>query len=54
MFDKVINEYFNIKQANIYGVYTDVFEEGEGMTQDQQANLYSKEHFYNILFCDKD
>lgn len=48
LFNNIINEYFNIKQANIYGLVTDKV---DTMKWEDQANQFSRLHFDGIEIC---
>lgn len=52
LFNETINDYVNIKQANILWVQNPNFNEGEGMKVEDQANDLMKERFYGQMLCD--
>jgi len=51
IYDKLINDYFNIKQASVYGIYTDKIDKN-GSSLDEQANAFLELEMFGELFCD--
>ncbi len=51
-FNQIINDYINIKQANILWVESPHFNENKGIKLEDQANDLMKLRFYDELLCD--
>jgi len=54
IFNEIANEFFVVKQADVYGLSTDKMTEEEWATDDQQANAFTQRELYGEFLCDKE
>lgn len=54
IFQRLINDYVNIKQADVYGLKTKKYWEWDKTSLDDQANAFLQDRFFGIKFCDKE
>jgi len=54
IFDRIINDYVNIKQADVYGLKTKKYGDSKKSSKSAQANEFLKKYFYDTMFCDPD